>query len=753
LPGRSSPVRAMTSLKDFKEMEVLGRGSFGEALLVLRKKDNMTLVLKKVKTGPGVPEKERVSAEKEMDVLKKFTHPHVVKYYDSFQTPDLTCIVMEYCGAGALSDMIEERQKQGLGGYPESEALDIFVQLVMAVEHVHARKVLHRDLKPANIFVSDFKMMKLGDFGIARQLSTQTSLAATVVGTPYYLSPEMCKGQKYDGASDVWALGCILAELLAGKRPFEGFNLPMIVMSIVQGKRDPLPASVSEETRELVDAMLDADPSKRPTTSQIMSERVMREAAHQLEIRLREATMLAMKSKAKSYTRRGRAQEDDDEDDDAGVASLPYPPSHAPASGAAGADLDLDQELFAAGSVEVPSFQSDGDLAARPSLPVWGRRGTGCFMWGDGTGNSPLLDLSMQIGERPGEELAVAALAVGRYHKLCLMVTGEVRSWVYNGHRDECVPGQLGHGPPTGPLQNPRPIAALAGLSVMQIACGSLHCLALIQSGQVWAWGDNECGQCGLGEEPSSSDTPRLVQGGDLEGVSVLAVGCGEEYSMAMNRQGGVLAWGNNERGQLGLQDQEEEGCVYLPTLTPFTSDAMPFKAVQIACGKEHAAALALDESDQEGAPKHLFTWGDNQRGQLGHPLNDDMCLRVPRQVKLTNCSPKQVSCGANHTAMLSEDGSLWMWGAEECMQKLRSANCQKSRTGGGILQGRRPGAGLETPGADAANLDQCVPTKVDWSTVQDYSNEEVKSVVCGDDCTVALTRNGRLYSWYVIVL
>lgn len=68
--------------------------------------------------------------------------------------------------------------------------------------------------------------------------------------------------------------------------------------------------------------------------------------------------MLAMKSKAKSYTRRGRAQEDDDEDDDAGVTSLPYPPSHAPPSQAAGADLDLDQELFAAGSVEVPSFQS-----------------------------------------------------------------------------------------------------------------------------------------------------------------------------------------------------------------------------------------------------------------------------------------------------------------------------------------------------------------------------------------------------------
>lgn len=84
-------------------------------------------------------------------------------------------------------------------------------------------------------------------------------------------------------------------------------------------------------------------------------------------------------------------------------------------------------------------------------------------------------------------------------------------------------------------------------------------------------------------------------------------------------------------------------------------------------------------------------------------------------------------------------------------VQKLRSANIHKSRNG--ILQGRRPGAGQETTGADAANQDQCVPTKVDWSTVQDYSDEEVKSVVCGDDYTVALTAAGRLYSWYEIVL
>eukprot|EP00976_Prorocentrum_cordatum_P099279 1191772-Prorocentrum_minimum.AAC.1 len=205
-----------------------------QAVLVHRTKDHKLLVMKKINTGPSVPEKEKESAEKEMYVLQKFTHAHVVKYHDSFQTDAHTCIVMEYCEKGSLADLIEERAKSGEGPLKVEHALDIWLQLVRAVEHVHARKVLHRDLKPANVFVTLKEWMKLGDFGIARQLSSTTSLAATVVGTPYYLSPELCTGVPYDFSCDLWSLGCILQELLTLKHAFEGFNLPMIVMNIVQ---------------------------------------------------------------------------------------------------------------------------------------------------------------------------------------------------------------------------------------------------------------------------------------------------------------------------------------------------------------------------------------------------------------------------------------------------------------------------------------------------------------------------------------
>eukprot|EP00854_Cymbomonas_tetramitiformis_P007387 gene7387-8798_t len=216
-------------LDEYDQLKVLGRGSFGEAWLVHRKKDSKPLVLKRIQTGPEVPEKEKESALKEMEVLQKFHHPHVVKYFDGFETDTLTCIVMEYCAHGCLQDLIASRKTQGLGGFPEDEAMDIGAQtacslgkpgtgvlevlarplarlasqLLLGMAHVHHARVLHRDLKPANVFVGQHQMMKLGDFGIAKTLSSQ-SMAATVVGTPYYLSPEVCKGLAYNYKSDIW---------------------------------------------------------------------------------------------------------------------------------------------------------------------------------------------------------------------------------------------------------------------------------------------------------------------------------------------------------------------------------------------------------------------------------------------------------------------------------------------------------------------------------------------------------------------
>ena len=134
---------------------------------------------------------------------------------------------------------------------PYEEVLAIFVQLALAVHYVHAQGILHRDLKAANVFLAPGGVAKLGDFGIARVLRGDggggggrdggdggcgPSHANTVIGTPYYLSPEMCEGLPYDQKSDVWSMGCVLYELMTLRKAFDGSSLPALVLNIVRGE-------------------------------------------------------------------------------------------------------------------------------------------------------------------------------------------------------------------------------------------------------------------------------------------------------------------------------------------------------------------------------------------------------------------------------------------------------------------------------------------------------------------------------------
>jgi NIMA (never in mitosis gene a)-related kinase len=102
--------------------------------------------------------------------------------------------------------------------------------LVLALKHIHEHKILHRDLKSQNIFLTaDNEIVKLGDFGISKVLESTHEFAKTALGTPYYLSPEVCLGHRYDYKSDAWMLGCILYELCTLRRPFEGDSLNVIL--------------------------------------------------------------------------------------------------------------------------------------------------------------------------------------------------------------------------------------------------------------------------------------------------------------------------------------------------------------------------------------------------------------------------------------------------------------------------------------------------------------------------------------------
>ncbi len=166
-------------------------------------------------------EEERKETLREAKILEVLNHPNIVKFREVYKTKKgKLCIVMDYADGGDLQTKIKDKhkdkQKTGrLEYFGEDQVLNWFTQICLAMKHVHDRKILHRDLKSQNVFLTKKGFVKLGDFGIARVLSNTKSKAKTVVGTPYYLSPEIIESQPYNFKSDIWSLGVLLYEMCA----------------------------------------------------------------------------------------------------------------------------------------------------------------------------------------------------------------------------------------------------------------------------------------------------------------------------------------------------------------------------------------------------------------------------------------------------------------------------------------------------------------------------------------------------------
>eukprot|EP00698_Gefionella_okellyi_P005407 TRINITY_DN14959_c0_g1_i1.p1 TRINITY_DN14959_c0_g1~~TRINITY_DN14959_c0_g1_i1.p1 ORF type:complete len:738 (-),score=146.49 TRINITY_DN14959_c0_g1_i1:113-2326(-) len=246
---------------------VVGRGSYGSVYLCLDKRDGKHYVLKRVDTQ-HVSLKERRSAEQEVDLLSKLNHPNIVAYRESFiGKENELCIIMTYCEGGDLYARIKAQQ----GVYfTEKQILEWFVQMCLALKFVHDRKILHRDLKTQNVFLTKNDIVKLGDFGVARVLSGSVEMANTMIGTPYYLSPELCENKPYDYKSDIWALGCVLYEMTTLKHAFDAKDMCALVIKILKGSYPPIPEQYSVDLQTLIAAMLSKDATSRPTIVEIL---------------------------------------------------------------------------------------------------------------------------------------------------------------------------------------------------------------------------------------------------------------------------------------------------------------------------------------------------------------------------------------------------------------------------------------------------------------------------------------------------
>eukprot|EP00762_Andalucia_godoyi_P006726 ANDGO_06153.mRNA.1 putative serine/threonine-protein kinase nek3 len=263
------------SESNYRRIKLVGKGTFGQAFLVQRVDNGKQFIMKKINIS-NMNSQERADAMNEVRLLSSLKHPNIVEYIESFtDTTGNLCIVMEYAERGDLYDAIK-RQAALNKPFAEEQIVDWLLQVCLAIKHCHDKKILHRDIKSQNIFLTAQNKVKIGDFGIARVLKNTLDYAKTMVGTPYYMSPEICQEKPYNNKSDVWSIGCVLYELLTMRHAFDAQNMRGLVVKILRGVYPPVPTSYSEDLRLLVGQMFERDPRKRLSVNGILRTPLMR---------------------------------------------------------------------------------------------------------------------------------------------------------------------------------------------------------------------------------------------------------------------------------------------------------------------------------------------------------------------------------------------------------------------------------------------------------------------------------------------
>lgn len=316
---------AILKKRGYTEVRKIGEGSFGKAILV-HGKDSAKLVCKVVDVSKA-SSKETKDAMQEGQLLSSLKHPYIVRYRDNFTEGGWLCIVMDFCEEGDLTRQIEQARKRR-ESLAEEQILRWLTQAMLALKYIHDKHILHRDLKPSNFFLSKSGNLKMGDFGIAKVLSCTIACARTQIGTPYYLSPEVCQEKPYAWPADMWSMGCILYEMCALRVPFDATNISGLVQKICRGPTPTAPAKYSEFIRHLCTEMLSRNPSTRPSSDEILKRSRVQGIVRQM---LQEAQQQAPDSKmAAKADERSAGKQAEDAVAPAPAAPAPDAPHPAP---------------------------------------------------------------------------------------------------------------------------------------------------------------------------------------------------------------------------------------------------------------------------------------------------------------------------------------------------------------------------------------------------------------------------------------
>jgi serine/threonine-protein kinase len=262
------------TLGRYEVVDELGRGAMG---VVYRGEDptiHRTVAIKTVALSEFDQDilaemKERFFREAESAGL--LTHPNIVTIYDAGEEHDLAYIAMEYIQGGDLEEYTEKDKI-----LPLRETLSIISNVAEALDFAHSKGIVHRDIKPANIMrLKETKEIKVTDFGIARITASSKTKTGVILGTPSYMSPEQISGKKVDGRSDIFSLGIVMFEMLAGEKPFKGDDITVLMYQVAREKhpsiRDINP-HIPQVVEKIIDKALKKDQEERYQTAGEMAE-------------------------------------------------------------------------------------------------------------------------------------------------------------------------------------------------------------------------------------------------------------------------------------------------------------------------------------------------------------------------------------------------------------------------------------------------------------------------------------------------
>mgnify|MGYP003571341013 CR=1 FL=1 len=266
--GINIGVRLSSIINEFNEnmktkyeiLEEINNGGFGTVYKVLSKKNNKIYAMKKINsTGDDI--------ENEVDIFSNINSEYIVKYYNSFIKDGKLCIIMEYCDNSDLRKFIDEHKRNNNQLINQEVIISIIFQICLGLKVVHDNKIIHRDLKPENIFINEDYKIKIGDFGISKQLKGANEYAYTCnKGTFNYMAPEMFGDSKYTNKVDIWALGCILYELCTLNYCFDN------IIFIIQNRKN-IKINLNYynvKLQNLIDLLLKTE-NERPNIDKVLS--------------------------------------------------------------------------------------------------------------------------------------------------------------------------------------------------------------------------------------------------------------------------------------------------------------------------------------------------------------------------------------------------------------------------------------------------------------------------------------------------